>query len=519
MRALETTISRLREATVRVASVVGEVDPAVAAARLGDDALLAALGDVAEARKALDVLGAVYSAEVERRSARELGYSGLAQRTGHRTATSLIQNVTGASAVDVRRATSLGQDLVAVVPAGDGASNQALAPWFAPLTQALSASEISRDQYDAIRRGLGEPPIERYPERGADATADLWREAATVLIAEAADQVLEDLRASARLARDVLDPLGTQLRADERHEKRAFTLRVDESGQHCGFIRFDDDGAAAARTIVNAMLRPRRGPRFVESGGEGVSGAGGSAVAEDSRSNAQLQYDMLMALLTTAAQANPSQVYGDRQPGVRIVVRQEDLVADPSTAVGVYEETGASVSAAVLQTYLCNAGSMIVTVDASDSPLDVGRDRRLFTRRQRIALALRDGGCLWCGAEPSRCEAHHIDHWYEHHGRTDTRDGVLLCRNCHMRLHNQRRRIRRRGDEYWLEPPSGGREEGGASSGSGSGSPQRLRPRSPLRFTALRTGVGGGRDGLAGSSHGNSNEPTTRRSTSEVLLQ
>ncbi|MFD1337906.1 HNH endonuclease signature motif containing protein [Microbacterium lemovicicum] len=84
-------------------------------------------------------------------------------------------------------------------------------------------------------------------------------------------------------------------------------------------------------------------------------------------------------------------------------------------------------------------------------------------------LAVRDGGCVWCGAPPSRCEAHHIRHWHADHGSTDLADGVLLCRNCHMRLHNQGWRIVRRGAEYHLHPPYGG-------------PPRLLRPRSPFRF-------------------------------------
>ena len=60
-----------------------------------------------------------------------------------------------------------------------------------------------------------------------------------------------------------------------------------------------------------------------------------------------------------------------------------------------------------------------------------------------------------CGAPPSWTEAHHIDHWDEHRGRTDVDDGVLLCRFCHLNLHNNRWRIRRSGGDYCLEAPDG----------------------------------------------------------------
>jgi hypothetical protein len=59
----------------------------------------------------------------------------------------------------------------------------------------------------------------------------------------------------------------------------------------------------------------------------------------------------------------------------------------------------------------------------------------------------------------SQAEYHHIDHWSQDHGRTDVDDGVPLCRNCHLRLHNQRWRITRERDPvtdvdaYWLHSP------------------------------------------------------------------
>jgi len=464
--------TRLSQATGRVTAMLGDHEVVAAVGGLDDRALLDGLAAVADARRALDVAGAALSGEIERRSRRDLGYDGLAQRAGHRTATNLIQSVTGQSAADVRKATGVGQDLAAVavfpVPNGEPVSPAKRETWFAPLAVALAGGVLSREQYDAIRRGLGEPPVERYSD--AEVVTAAWREAAAILIEEASDQLVEDLRASARLARDTLDPIGTQLRFDERFERRSFTMWVDESGQQCARIRWDDDAAAWVRTILNAALRPRRGPRFV-----GADSAASQESSHDTRSNEQLQYDTLLAVLKTGAQADPTQAFGDRQPGVRIVVTAESLErrtdASASMPVGFFEETGQAIPGGVVEAYLCNAGTTPVTLDSFGNPLDVGRERRLFTKRQRIAMAIRDGGCLDCGAEPSRCEAHHIDHWHEHHGRTDLADGVLLCCACHMRLHSQRRRITRVGSTYYLHPPAGER-----------GEPRILRPRSLLRF-------------------------------------
>jgi hypothetical protein len=88
--------------------------------------------------------------------------------------------------------------------------------------------------------------------------------------------------------------------------------------------------------------------------------------------------------------------------------------------------------------------------------VNVGRDERLFTEKQRAGMAVRDGGCRWPGCEhpPSWTEAHHLDHWLRDNGKTDLADGVLLCSPHHLLLHNQHWEIVRIGVEYWLKPPA-----------------------------------------------------------------
>src|SRR5690606_28264381 len=95
---------------------------------------------------------------------------------------------------------------------------------------------------------------------------------------------------------------------------------------------------------------------------------------------------------------------------------------------------------------ICDSGTAPISVDARGNPLNVGREQRLFTSKQRTALALRDGGCRWhgCDRPASYCESHHIDH-YSEGGRTDIDRGILLCRFHHMALHNGGSWIKRDG--------------------------------------------------------------------------
>ncbi|WP_396667147.1 DUF222 domain-containing protein [Microbacterium sp. R86528] len=481
---------RLAAAAARVANAAPG-NAAITIIGLDDDALLTLLADAAESRNALDVIVAAATAEAARRSVRENGYDGLAQRKGHRNATSLVQQITGQSRGDVLKALRTGEELVPPAPAPTADVPTPPAPevstWRASLREALASGRVSSAQFQAIRTGLGEPPIERYPNLDPDFLPAAWASAVDTLLDEASDLPVEELRNAARTARDRLDPIGVTLRFEERFEARSFRTWIDEHGQHHGRITFDDEAAAFVQAMIQAALRPRRGPRFVESD----AAPDPADVTAEERSNEQLQYDTIMAVLRTGAAADPTQSFGDRQPGVRVIVEASAITAahdgEPTRVKGVghVEDGGAALPGGVIEKLLCDAGSVSILHDECGRPLDVGRESRLFTRKQRMAIAERDGGCMWpsCIAPVSQSEYHHIDHWAEERGRTDVDDGVPLCRNCHLRLHNQRWRITRQRnplshrDTYWLHPPP--------DPATGViGDPIDLRTKSPRRFAA-----------------------------------
>ena len=86
---------------------------------------------------------------------------------------------------------------------------------------------------------------------------------------------------------------------------------------------------------------------------------------------------------------------------------------------------------------------------------------------------------MWPGCQhgPHYCEAHHIEEWVADHGKTNTADGILLCRHHHMLLHNNKWKITRQNSVYQLIPPAAIDPER---------QPIALRSKSPLRYP--RTG-------------------------------
>jgi hypothetical protein len=107
-------------------------------------------------------------------------------------------------------------------------------------------------------------------------------------------------------------------------------------------------------------------------------------------------------------------------------------------------DTGTRVSAGQLRRWSCTAGIIPAVLGGGSVPLDLGRANRYFTKGQRIALNLRDGGCttLGCDRPPGWCEAHHEDLWSEG-GQTNLDNGRLLCPRHHHLAHDPRYEIRR----------------------------------------------------------------------------
>ncbi|PYD00897.1 hypothetical protein B4U78_009270 [Microbacterium esteraromaticum] len=148
---------------------------------------------------------------------------------------------------------------------------------------------------------------------------------------------------------------------------------------------------------------------------------------------------MFLDVLRAGALADAETVFGTRQAGVRLV-----QVVDASGAgdgVAHSEDGVVTLPAEVADQRMCDSGYVPVTVDACGNPLDVGREQRLFTPRQRIALAVRDGGCRWpgCDRPASYCESHHVDEWKRDSGRTDIDRGILLCRFHQPHAYSSRR--------------------------------------------------------------------------------
>lgn len=429
---------------------------------LGDDGLLALQAQLAELRRRTDTNLALLAEEIARRSHHTLGHDGLAQRLGRRTAQQLVQHLTQTSAreaaalvrvgamlsdleraddraLDDNRLSSDAANVDGVGESGPDASSGAPSPWLEPIATALTEARLSVEAGDAIARALGQPDDH--------VTAAQLSAAAAQVVAEAAVLTLEQLAVRARNARALLDLDGQPERVAEREqalrERRYLFLTRQADGMTRLSGLLDPESAAVVRDAVDGATSPRRGgPRFVSPGEQERA----ERITRDTRTTEQLALDALVDLVRIGGDVAPTEVIGIRSPAVQVVVAERDLRAGRGLAH--IEGQTEPVSIDTAHRHGCSSGVVPIVIDSRGNVVALGRETRLYTRRQRVALAARDGGCRFpgCDRPPSWTEAHHIIPWSEG-GATDLSHGVLLCRHHHLLLHNNGWRFDRRGDQ------------------------------------------------------------------------
>ena len=439
-----TPTSDLHAQVTAAIAVLSHVSTDVSHYRALDDTTLLELARLSGIeRQLVDAHASVLAGEVERRSAPALGHTGLAQRTGHRTPAELLRVTTRTTMREATSAIRVGRLVNESQPAVDPITGELAAPsepWLAPVGAAVVAGTLSVAAADAIRSGLGRP---------ADGvTETLLVDAAAHLCATAATLDPDRLNRAARDLRDQLDEVGIADRERHRHNQRSLRFVRQSDGMSRLTWTLDPESAALIGELYDRATSPRRGgPRFVSQ--EELS----QAIADDSRTTEQLASDVFLELLRSGADADSSRLLGSGAPSVRVLTTADTLATRHGH--GRIDGEQCPVSFDTVERLLCTGTITTVTFDATGQAIDLGREQRLFSRRQKLVLATRDGGCLFPGCErpPSWTEAHHIRHWHRDHGDTNIEDGVLLCRHHHLLVHNNHWEIERVGATYWLVPP------------------------------------------------------------------
>lgn len=404
---------------------------------LTDRDLLADQRGLAELNRSIGAYASAVAGEIGYRSRRELGHSGLAQRTGFNSPEALVQATSGSSARDAATLVHVGGLL-------NGES-----PWLAPVAAAVAAGDLSASAAQAISAGLGAPVDTEGRLVGADELA-----AAAQSLVDVRNLTVDELKRRARALRDEIDAAGVVEQERAIHEERALRRTRRPNGLSRYTIDPDIETAAFLDDLYDKLMAPRRGgPRFVNSDDR----AWAESISADPRTPAQYLHDSITGLLRQAVGAGTTEsrkIVGSRAPSVRVLVAGTSLAS--GDGVGHIEGQPLAISIRSVERIACAEGTIAIGFDETGQVINLGREQRLYNGAQRLALAARDGGCRFgdCSAPASWTEAHHINPWHRDGGKTDLADGILLCRFHHMLLHNNGWEVERRERAYWLIPPN-----------------------------------------------------------------
>ena len=433
---------------------------ATGAAAASGDELLGVVHEWEAVGRASDAARVWAAAQVEHESRRELEAAGLAYRHGFATAKKLL-----AATANVSERTAGGRMILGrLVRSSISPTGLPLPSRFAAVERALFSGRLGVDSASVICRTLSEvvsrvrwsEAVDEAEQRLVDAATETVGTAAvgaeTVGTAATPRFTVDELARLATRIREHLDPDGAEPRDAVKQQLRGFSYpKVGADGMARGRYALPPLQLGVFLAAVDSILSPRTADPVapqVEGDGSGAgagSGAGGDSdsgaggyVVVDSRTSEQKLLDAVMALIELAAASPEASRLNGSAPTITVHVSVSDLEA--GRGVGWIDGSTEPVPMSTVEMLACDS-DMIVTLFGSDGGvLNQGKTKRLASRRQRRALAARDGGCVipGCRVPPSRCQAHHVVPWVSSSflpGRTDLDNLALLCPFHHATIH------------------------------------------------------------------------------------
>ncbi len=269
--------------------------------------------------------------------------------------------------------------------------------WLPTTAEALAGGAITAQQARMIAEAAEESSIDEKE-----------------LLAAAAQQPIDVF---GRTVRDHLNERtsGEDLEARRRRqrERREFSIRPQSDGMY----------------RINGWLDPLAGAKVQTALGAEYRRLLRAADPKNRPTTTQLYADAFEALVTRRGK-------GKALRTTLVVVADYDLVADQLADPRLAD--GTPLAADEFLRLALEAEILPALFDTKGQPLWLGREYRDANTAQRIALAVRDKGCVGCGAPNSFCEPHHVDYW-DNGGPTDIDNLCLLCGHCHHKeIHSKR---------------------------------------------------------------------------------
>ena len=188
-------------------------------------------------------------------------------------------------------------------------------------------------------------------------------------------------------------------------------------------------------THMNGFVTPEVGEALAVA----LDAAGGIPSKDDTRTPGRRRHDALATMAQLSLTSGGLGVSNGVRPQVMVHVDWNTLIGLPGMKgldPAVLQETRSQIPRSVLDRLMCDSEVSRAVFGPKSQILDLGRSARTFTGPRRQALDARDGGCRapGCDAPPRFCEGHHRVAWARG-GRTDGKDGYLLCWSHHDWVH------------------------------------------------------------------------------------
>lgn len=294
---------------------------------------------------------------------------------------------------------------------------------------ALARGEVSADQAAVILR-----KIEALPHDLAE--PEVRRRAEKQLVAFAEHHNPRELRLLGQRILDVVAPEvaeEAERRALEAEERDAaatsyFRMHPDGHGSMVGRFKIPVLAGSFLAKHLNAIAAPKH-QRAVHGGVPTDPGTGERLDRPMRLGAAFVEY-----LETRPATAIPK---AGGVPAVTVVTMTLESLIGGNQAATL--DNGERISASEARRLACQAGIIPAVLGGRSQPLDLGRTRRFHSTAQRIAIGLRDQGCVIedCDHPAEMSHIHHVESWSKG-GSTTVEDGVMICPRHHTLAHDHR---------------------------------------------------------------------------------
>jgi hypothetical protein len=317
--------------------------------------------------------------------------------------------------------------------------------------RALAAGELRTEQALVIVNGL-EVTAEEVPEGLREQAEELLVGKATGVGRRSGTRMpVPQLRRAVRRAYAGLDTdvhrvhLKRTLKRTERRARSNTWLEIHDNGDGTwsGKFTVPELHGSLVKAALENLSSPRRYGRD-KTGNEVTdpTGSGGEWCLG--------YYDWLGRAFCELIEHLPVDALPRSAISMLVTLDHTVLTGDLEAAGIATTDTGVDLSAGEARRLACTAGLVPAVLGSDSLPLDLGRTRRLFTTKQRQALALRHDTCAIAGCQRpfAWCEIHHLTPWGEG-GRTDLANALPLCWPHHRYAEDPDYTLVRHDDTEW----------------------------------------------------------------------